>query len=190
VVSPDELLRRRAASALMRDGQTVRIETASSDALDSEPGRRADAVVLAGCARADHRAAAIRAAKSRLPGVLVVVVANADTHGVHKALEAGADGFVLDSDLDNTLAPTVRAVCAGQLALPPMARARAAKPPLSHREQQTLDLLGLGLTNAQIGQRLFIAESTVKCHLTSIFSKLGVRSRNEAIVMTRATSAY
>jgi DNA-binding NarL/FixJ family response regulator len=88
---------------------------------------------------------------------------------------------VLDADLEATLAPTVRAVCAGQLALPPMARARAVRPPLSHREKQTLDLLVLGLTNAQIAQHLYIAESTVKCHLTSIFSKLGVRSRNEAI---------
>jgi DNA-binding NarL/FixJ family response regulator len=62
-----------------------------------------------------------------------------------------------------------------------MTRASAVRPPLSHREKQALNLLLLGLTNAEIARRLYLAESTVKCHLTSIFSKLGVRSRNEAI---------
>jgi len=62
-----------------------------------------------------------------------------------------------------------------------MTRAWAVRPPLSHREKQTLALVGLGLTNAEIAHRLYLAESTVKCHLTSIFSKLGVRSRHEAI---------
>src|SRR5204862_128096 len=71
--------------------------------------------------------------------------------------------------------------CASQVVVPPMTRAWAVRPPLSHRENQTLALLALGLTNAEIAHRLYLAESTVKCHLTSIFSKLGVRSRNEAI---------
>jgi DNA-binding NarL/FixJ family response regulator len=138
-------------------------------------------VVIACRARADRRAAAIRQVKARLPDAGVVLVATADANGVHKALEAGAHGFVFDSDLEATLAPTVRAVWAGQLVVPPMTRPSAVRPPLSHRERQTLGLLVLGLTNAQIAQRLYVAESTVKCHLTSIFSKLGVRSRNEAI---------
>jgi ATP/maltotriose-dependent transcriptional regulator MalT len=67
-----------------------------------------------------------------------------------------------------------------------MAKASAVRPPLSHREKETLSLLMLGLTNAEIGRRLYLAESTVKCHLTSIFSKLGVRSRHEAIARVRA----
>jgi ATP/maltotriose-dependent transcriptional regulator MalT len=62
-----------------------------------------------------------------------------------------------------------------------MTRASVVRPPLSHREKETLGLLVLGLTNAEIARRLYLAESTVKCHLTSIFSKLGVRSRNEAV---------
>jgi DNA-binding NarL/FixJ family response regulator len=117
----------------------------------------------------------------RLPDARVIVIATADANGVHKALEAGAHGFVFEVDLAETLAPTVRAVLAGQLVVPPMTRASVVRPPLSHREKQTLGLLVLGLTNAEIGRRLYLAESTVKCHLTSIFSKLGVRSRNEAI---------
>jgi DNA-binding NarL/FixJ family response regulator len=138
-------------------------------------------VVIAAAARADQRAAAIRAARMRLPDARVVVVATADANGVHKALEAGAHGFVFEVDLLATLAPTVRAVLVGQIVVPPMTRASVVRPPLSHREKQTLGLLVLGLTNAEIARRLYLAESTVKCHLTSIFSKLGVRSRNEAI---------
>jgi DNA-binding NarL/FixJ family response regulator len=181
VVAGDVVVRRRATSALAQDGELVSIEIASSDELEPEDRRRADIVVIAGCARADQRAAAVRAATIRLPQARVVVIATTDVNGVHKTLAAGADGFVLDSDLEATLGPTVRAVRAGQVVVPPVTRASAVRPPLSHREKQTLTLLALGLTNAEIAHRLYLAESTVKCHLTSVFSKLGVRSRNEAI---------
>jgi DNA-binding NarL/FixJ family response regulator len=181
VVAGDGVIRRRATSALAHDGQVVSIQAASSDELEPEDARRADAVVIACRARAEQRAAAIRATRTRLPDARVIIIATADANGVRKALEAGAHGFVFDADLEATLAPTVRAVRAGQLVVPPMTRASAVRPPLSHREKQTLGLLVLGLTNAEIAQRLYLAESTVKCHLTSIFSKLGVRSRNEAV---------
>lgn len=181
VVAVDTVVRCRATSALTRDGQAVLVQAGSSTELEPEVARRADAVVIACRARADRRAAAIQQAKTRLPNAGVVLIATADANGVHKALEAGAHGFVFDSELEATLAPTVRAVRAGQLVVPPMTRPSAVRPPLSHRERQTLGLLVLGLTNAQIAQRLYLAESTVKCHVTSIFSKLGVRSRNEAI---------
>ena len=186
VVADDEAVRRRVTGALTRDGQLVSIQAASSAQLEHEDARGADAVVIACCDRADQRAAAIRAARMRLPQARVIVIATADTNGVHKALEAGAGGFVLHSDLEASLAPTVRAVRAGQLVVPPMTRASAVRPALSHREKQALDLLVLGLTNAEIAQRLYLAESTVKCHLTSIFSKLGVRSRSEAIARVLA----
>ena len=179
VVAADGNVRRRATFALDQDGQVVLIQAASSDELDPEAAQRADAVVIAAAAKADQRAAAIRAARMRLADARVVVIATADANGVQKALEAGAHGFVFD--LLATLAPTVRAVLAGQIVVPPMARASVVRPPLSHREKQTLGLLVLGLTNAEIAQRLYLAESTVKSHLTSIFSKLGVRSRNEAV---------
>jgi DNA-binding NarL/FixJ family response regulator len=181
IVAGDGNVRRRATSALGQDGQVVLVAVASPDELEPEDARGADAVVIAAAARADQRAAAIRAARMRLPDARVIVIATADANGVHKALEAGAHGFVFDVDLAETLAPTVRAVLAGQLVVPPMTRAGVVRPPLSHREKQTLGLLVLGLTNAEIAGRLYLAESTVKCHLTSIFSKLGVRSRNEAI---------
>jgi DNA-binding NarL/FixJ family response regulator len=186
VVGADAVVRRRAIFALAQDRQLVSVVAASADELEPEDAHRTDIVVIACCARADERTAAIRAARARLPNAQAIIVATADANGVHKTLEAGAKGFVLDSDVDATLAPTVRAVRAGQLVVPPMAKASAVRPPLSHREKETLSLLMLGLTNAEIGRRLYLAESTVKCHLTSIFSKLGVRSRHEAIARVRA----
>jgi DNA-binding NarL/FixJ family response regulator len=181
VVGADEVVRRRAIFALAQDRQLVSVVAASADELEPEAAGRTDIVVIACRGRADERTAAIRAARARLPQARAIIIATADANGVHKTLEAGAKGFVFDSDVIATLAPTVRAVRAGQLVVPPMAKASAVRPPLSYRERETLSLLTLGLTNAEIGRRLYVAESTVKCHLTSIFSKLGVRSRHEAI---------
>jgi DNA-binding NarL/FixJ family response regulator len=180
VVGADEAVRRRAIFALAQDRQLVSVVAASADELEPED-TRIDVVVIACSGRADERTAAIRAAKAVLPKARTIIIATADANGIHKTLEAGADGFVFDDDVDPTLAPTVRAVRAGQLVVPPMAKGSAVRPPLSYREKETLSLVALGLTNAEIGRRLYLAESTVKCHLTSIFSKLGVRSRHEAI---------
>lgn len=186
VVGADEVVRRRAILALAQDRQLVSVGAASADELEPENAGRTDIVVIACRGRADERTAAIRATRARLPQARAIIIATADANGVHKTLEAGAKGFVFDSDVDATLAPTVRAVRAGQLVVPPMAKASAVRPPLSYREKETLSLLALGLTNAEIGRRLYVAESTVKCHLTSIFSKLGVRSRHEAIARVLA----
>jgi DNA-binding NarL/FixJ family response regulator len=176
----DEVVRRRAVAALARDGYSIRDQAGQPDELRSDDGETTDAVVLICRSSAEERAAAIREARSRLPEARVVIVATADSNGMHKAFEAGADGFVFESNLEATLGATVRAVCAGQVVVPPVMRSSVVRPALTHREKQTLGLAVLGLTNSEIAQRLFLAESTVKCHMTSIFSKLGVRSRSEA----------
>ena len=75
---------------------------------------------------------------------------------------------------------TIRAVSAGQVVVPRQLSRTAVRPALSHREKQALALLANGFTNRQIAARLFLAESTVKTHLTSVFGKLGVHSRSEA----------
>jgi DNA-binding NarL/FixJ family response regulator len=111
---------------------------------------------------------------------IVVVCQSADGKGVRRAIDGGSDGLVFIDDLEAALAPTVAAVMAGQTVIPRDLRAGVRKPSLSFRERQILGMVVNGLTNREIGAKLFLAESTVKSHLYSSFTKLGVRSRSEA----------
>lgn len=112
---------------------------------------------------------------------LVVICAGAQRWGIRSALSAGAAGVVLYEQLDVALGACLQAVLAGQVCVP-QAHARQLEPPvLSSREKQILGLVVMGYMNSQIAERLYLAESTVKSHLSSAFGKLGVRSRNEAV---------
>lgn len=112
---------------------------------------------------------------------IVVVCSSIQRWEVRAALTAGAAGVVLHDDLDSALAPCLQSVQAGQVCVP-QAHWRQIEPrPLSAREKQILGLVVMGYMNSQIAERLFLAESTVKSHLSSAFGKLGVRSRNEAV---------
>ncbi len=112
---------------------------------------------------------------------VIVVCSDIERWGVREALMAGAAGVVLWKDLDLALAPSVRAVLAGQASVPRGHWREIEPPALSSREKQILGLVVMGYSNSQIAQQLFLAESTVKSHLSSAFGKLGVRSRNEAV---------
>ncbi len=100
---------------------------------------------------------------------------------VRAALAAGAAGVTVWAELDSALGPCIRAVCAGQICVPRAHWRQVAPPILSTREKQILSLVVMGYMNSQIAGQLFLAESTVKSHLSSAFGKLGVRSRNEAV---------
>ena len=183
VTGEDEVSRRRAAAVLRAAGVPVNIEPADPAQLPDIDAHSEPAVVIIVCDRKlTARAKAIRALRRHLPDTRVVIVGPADSRsGVRRALEAGADGFVFDHELDVALVPTVRAVLAGQVAVPHLLRHEVDRPTLSRREKEALGLVVMGLTNSEIASRLFLAESTVKCHLTSAFAKLGVRSRDEAV---------
>lgn len=145
------------------------------------PASSATAVVV--CCRAvrSAEARAIRQLQRVHPRCDVVLVAqSADIPRVRLALEAGATAVILEQDLSAALGPALASVAAGQLCLPALYRENGAKPTLTTREKQILGLVVLGLSNGEIGSKLYLAESTVKSHLSSAFMKLGVRSRNEA----------
>jgi DNA-binding NarL/FixJ family response regulator len=114
---------------------------------------------------------------------LMVVCAELQRWAIRGALNAGAAGVVLFDELSSTFVPCLGALLAGQICVPRAFGRQVDPPPLSSREKQILGLVVMGYMNSQIAERLFLAESTVKSHLSSAFGKLGVRSRNEAVNM-------
>ncbi|HVO55194.1 MAG TPA: response regulator transcription factor [Solirubrobacterales bacterium] len=112
--------------------------------------------------------------------VVIVVVEGAGPGDVRRALQAGAQAVVTEASIEDALLPSITAALAGQIVIPARSGVRGAPQLLTNREKQILGLVVMGMTNAAIASKLFLAESTVKSHLSSAFSKLGVSSRSEA----------
>lgn len=131
-----------------------------------------------------ERIAEFKELKRDAPALLIVAVCeSADRRAMRRLLDGGVDGFVFANRLEEALAPTVAAVFAGQMVVPRDLGDAVDKPSLSARERQILAMVVMGLTNHEIGARMFLAESTVKSHLSSAYNKLGVRSRSEAVAL-------
>ena len=166
---------------LEREGQATAVVVAVDDAWVRRSPTPPDAVVLAG--DPDHPRTAERLAglRHRLPGIPTVIVARTPSSAtVAVALDLGANGVVLEGDLERTLWVAVSAAYAGHVSVPATFRRTLVRPSFSYRERQTVGLAVAGHTNAQIAGALFLSESTVKSHLASAFRKLGVHSRKEA----------
>jgi DNA-binding NarL/FixJ family response regulator len=117
---------------------------------------------------------------------------------VHDALIAGAAGFLLKTDSPERIVSTIRAVAAGEFALGTETARQLAdrftsrgRPDqdslgrlasLTDREREVFTLLADGLTNAEIAQRLYVGEGTVKTHVTRILTKLDLRDRVQVVV--------
>ncbi len=146
----------------------------------SSHGRRRIVVVLAISDSATRRVSIVRSLAER-DGVRVIACRETGHAEVRRIIHAGAYGYVLERELESTLAPTVRAALAGQIALPKQEAMQVGAPTLSAREKQVLGMVVMGYMNCDIAKQLYLAESTVKSHLSSAFLKLGVRSRSEAV---------
>lgn len=114
---------------------------------------------------------------------IVVIAPPATGTSVRRALDAGADAIVFEPEIESTLAVTTLAVASGQAVVPRKLRATIERPAFSHRERQVLALVAKGLTNSEIAERMLLAQSTVKSHLSSAFTKLGIRSRKEVTAL-------
>lgn len=177
----DDLAARRIESALAADGMSVGIRGWSPGEPHGDGDLDPDLLVVAFGHGVTERDQQMRRMRRTLPQMHIVAVMPEDSRrGVRRALEAGADGVVFESELETALSLTVRAILAGQTAVPAARRHAVDRPTLSSREKQVLGMVVTGSSNKAIADELFLAESTVKCHLSSAFSKLGVRSRNEA----------
>lgn len=144
---------------------------------------------------------ATRRIKQEVPQVAVLVLtAHDDDEYIFALLQAGANGYLLKTAEIDELVRAIRAVASGRSMLDPavagkvMAQFASGRAPaewtsgakkdefegLTERELEILRLVGKGLTNKEIGRKLFISDRTVQAHLSNIFSKLGVGSRTEA----------
>ena len=156
----------------------------------------------------DMRGGGIEAAETihdRLPETQVVMLSAAENdHDLFAALEAGAIGYLLTEMNPSRLGPALHGVLRGEAALPRTLtarliaefRARSRRPRLARRsendltsrEWEVLDCLRDGLSTRRIAKRLFISETTVRRHVSSILRKLEVPSREAAVEVTSQRS--
>jgi DNA-binding NarL/FixJ family response regulator len=137
---------------------------------------------LLGAGRPDPRVLeCVRALSDAEKATKVVLICKRSGQGdVRKALDAGVRGLVTLDEVEEALPAVIEVVRAGQVSVPGSRRKELRKQILTAREKQILGLVVMGMTNAEIAAKLFLAESTVKSHLSSAFAKLGVSSRSEA----------
>jgi len=124
--------------------------------------------------------------KSKDPDALLIILTTYDTDDdIERSLKAGAKAYLLKDVEPKDLVRCVRDVCAGKTFVAPAVAAKLAnrltRVQLTMRELEVLKLIAGGLANKEIGSNLNIAESTVKLHINTLFDKLGVTSRTEAM---------
>jgi DNA-binding NarL/FixJ family response regulator len=139
---------------------------------------------------------ATREIRSRHPSIKVVVLTTyADDDSILSALSAGAAGYLTKDAAREDIRRALEAAVAGQAVLDPAVQAtllRAAQQApgrpatlpdgLTEREAEVLALIAAGLSNAEIAERLFVADATVKTHVNRIFAKTGSRDRTQAAI--------
>ncbi|RLV10563.1 DNA-binding response regulator [Streptomyces griseocarneus] len=185
---------------VVREGLSAMLESSSDITVVGQAGSGEEAIVQAEALRPDivlldlrmggmDGVAATGHILRRCPGTKVVIVTTyEDDADILRAVEAGAAGYLLKGSSRQELIDAVHTAARGETVLTPslagkLFRARVVEPsPLSGREREVLGLVSQGLTNAEIGSRLFISEATVKTHLLRSFKKLGVSDRTAAVM--------
>ncbi len=130
---------------------------------------------------------AILAIRKDFPAARIIVITTYDTdEDVHRALQSGAQSYLLKDMPKEQIFSVIRSVHAGEPTLPgrieAMLQERMARPELSPREIEVLQSLSKGLSNKEIAESLAISEDTVKFRLKGLFAKLGVPDRTAAVM--------
>jgi two-component system, NarL family, response regulator DevR len=193
-----EVVRRGVADVLAGDPgiEVVGEAKNAAEALARAPALRPDVAILDVRLPDGNGVSVCRELRSRLPRLKVVMLTSySDDEALFEAIMAGASGYLLKRILGQDLARGVRAVAAGGSLLDPAAatavleRLRRSGEPagplarLSDQERTVLELIGEGLTNRQIGERMSLAEKTVKNHVSHLLAKLGLERRTQAAVL-------
>ncbi|HEX6932177.1 MAG TPA: response regulator transcription factor [Streptosporangiaceae bacterium] len=190
-----EIVRRGVKDLLEAEDDIVVIGEAgtASSALARIPALRPDVAVLDVRLPDGDGVSVCRDIRSQMPEVACLMLTSfGDDEALFDAIMAGASGYVLKQIRGTDLIGAVRTVASGQSLLDPeaaskvMARmrdqSRRSDPlaALTGQERKILELIGEGLTNRQIGERLFLAEKTVKNYVSALFAKLGMERRTQA----------
>nr|BFD81806.1 response regulator transcription factor [Streptomyces sp. Xyl84] len=193
---------RRGVHDLLEDEPDIEVvgeAGTAQQALVRVPALRPDVAVLDVRLPDGDGVSVCRELRSALPELACLMLTSFDDEeALLDSIMAGASGYVLKQIHGSDLVSAVRTVARGQSLLDPsattrlMARLRGgpqqeekpdALPGLTDREREILALIGEGLTNRQIGQRLYLAEKTVKNHISRLLAKLGVERRIQAAVI-------
>jgi DNA-binding NarL/FixJ family response regulator len=184
VDSGDAVTQRRILAVLTEGGLLAAAEPRVGNGTLTTSGAGKRVAVLGVDLSSPEAGEAVHAVCESSPDAAVVVVTPPGREAeIRRALRAGAQGIVFEGQLERTLAHAVRAVAAGLVVVPGTLGGQAVRPVFSHREREILALVAEGATNREIADRLFLAESTIKSHLSTAFTKLGVRSRAEAAAL-------
>jgi DNA-binding NarL/FixJ family response regulator len=200
LVHDDGLIRRSLADVLDADAGFTLVGSAASakEALASMPAARPDVALLAAGAAEGTGVDLCRALRESLPGTYcLILTAAGDDDALLSAVLAGASGYLSTQVPTGQLLQAIRQVALGRSVLDPavfaqvMNRVRSRHPSprrlamLTPRQRQVLELLGEGLTNRQIGQRLALSDKTVSNHITNMLHQLGLPTRPTAALFAR-----
>lgn len=190
---------RQGLRALLESAGDIEVVGESGSAIDAAnriPALKPDVAVLDGRLPDGSGIEVCRQVRSVDSNIRALILTSYDDDdALFAAIMAGAAGYVLKEIRGNDLVNAVREVAAGNSLIDPALTARvlervrnpsSVNPELASLTEQELKLLGFiaeGLTNRQIGERMFLAEKTVKNYVSSILSKLGLERRTQAAVM-------
>jgi two-component system response regulator DevR len=192
-----EIVRRGLAELLngVPDFDVVGEAGTVAEALRRIPAVQPDVAILDGRLPDGSGIEVCRVIREQQPGVRCLILTSYDDdEAIFAAVLAGAAGYVLKQIRGSNLVDAVRQVAAGQSLLDPSVTARvlnriregkqedARLASLNAQERKILLLIAEGLTNRQIGERLFLAEKTVKNNVSSLLAKLGMQRRTQAAV--------
>ncbi|HEY7145944.1 MAG TPA: response regulator transcription factor [Streptosporangiaceae bacterium] len=165
----------------------------AASALARIPALRPDVAVLDVRLPDGDGVSVCRDIRSRMPSVgCLMLTSFGDDDALFDAIMAGAAGYVLKQIRGTDLVGAVRTIAAGESMLDPEAASRVMRrmrdqaaradplAALTDQERRILELIGEGLTNRQIGERMYLAEKTVKNYVSALFAKLGMERRTQA----------